>query len=158
MSVIVDVAADGARAPIASGRVRDIAMAVLRAERVHDALVSIAFVSPREIARLNKRHLGHRGPTDVISFALGAAGKRESSQAIVGDIYISPDVARANAARFGRGVREELARLVVHGTLHVLGYDHPDGADRTDSPMWRRQERILSMARVQQAVSGARES
>jgi probable rRNA maturation factor len=156
MSIIVDVSADGARTPLASARVKRLAAAVLRAEGVRDALVSIAFVSTRAIARLNKRHLGHSGPTDVISFALGA-GKERSADPVVGDIYIAPDVARANAMRFGRGVREELARLVVHGTLHVLGHDHPDGADRTTSPMWRRQERLLSSARVLRALTGDRE-
>jgi probable rRNA maturation factor len=40
--------------------------------------------------------------------------------------------------------QEELLRLVVHGTLHTLGYDHPEGATRTTSPMWRKQERILA--------------
>ena len=76
---------------------------------------------------------------------------------MVGDIYIAPQVARANAMRFGRGVREELARLVIHGTLHVLGHDHPDGTDRTSSPMWRRQERLLSSATIRRALSDARE-
>jgi probable rRNA maturation factor len=155
VTLIVDVSSDGARSPIALGRVRDIALAVLRSERVRDALVSIAFVSPREIARLNKRHLRHIGPTDVISFGLRGA-RSASRQPIVGDIYIAPDVARDNAARFAGGVREELARLVVHGTLHVLGHDHPQGTDRTTSPMWRRQERLLSSPAVRRAWSGAR--
>ena len=156
MSVIVDVSANGVRAPLASERVKGIAAAVLQAEGAREALVSITFVSTREIARLNKRHIGHAGPTDVISFALGAGKQRSSAYPVVGDIYIAPEVARANAARFGRGVREELARLVVHGTLHVLGHDHPDDSDRTTSPMWRRQERLLGSARVRRALSGAR--
>jgi len=157
MSLIVDVSADGARAPLASARVKRVAAAVLRAEGVRDALVSIAFVSARAIARLNQRHLGHTGPTDVIAFALGAGKERSRAHPVVGDIYIAPEVARANATRFGRGVREELARLVVHGTLHVLGHDHPDGTDRTTSPMWRRQERLLSSATIRRALSRARE-
>jgi len=157
MSLIVDVSVDGARNPLASARVKRVAAAVLRAEGVHEALVSIAFVSTREIARLNKRHLGHTGPTDVISFALGSAKERSAAHPVVGDIYIAPEIARANARRFRRGVREELARLVVHGTLHVLGHDHPDGAERTTSPMWRRQERLLSSASIRRALSEARE-
>jgi probable rRNA maturation factor len=157
MRIIVDVSADGARTPLASARVKRVAVAVLRAEGVQDALVSIAFVSAREIARLNQRHLGHAGPTDVISFALGPGKEPSAAHPVVGDIYIAPDVARTNAMRFGRGVREELARLVVHGTLHVLGHDHPDGTERTTSPMWRRQERLLSSAAIRRAVSGAHE-
>jgi len=74
----------------------------------------------------------------VLSFALPTP-----DGALVGDVYICPAVARANARTAGVGVREELVRLVVHGTLHVLGYDHPEGPGRTMSPMWRRQERYV---------------
>jgi len=64
--------------------------------------------------------------------------------AIVGDIYIAPDVARRNARDNGAGVRAELARLVIHGTLHVLGYTHSEGAERMTGEMWRRQEALLA--------------
>ena len=144
MSLIVDVSADGVRAPVARERLKDLAVGVLEAERVRDALLSITLVSPTRIARLNRAHLGHAGATDVISFALTNPPGASSRQAIVGDIYIAPAVARANAVRMGTSVRQEIARLVVHGTLHVLGHDHPDGADRTTSPMWRRQEQLLA--------------
>ena len=59
-------------------------------------------------------------------------------------MYISPEVARENAARHGCGLREEIARLVVHGVLHALGREHPEGDDRTASPMWARQEQLLA--------------
>jgi probable rRNA maturation factor len=144
VSLIVDVAAEGIRTPLAQSRIKDLALEVLRAERVRDALLSIALVSPQQIARINRHHLGHAGATDVISFALSSPARASERQAVVGDIYIAPAVARSNVARFGGSVRQEIARLVVHGTLHVLGYDHPDGAERTDSPMWLRQERLLA--------------
>ena len=146
MSLIVDVEADNVRAPLAKARIKDIAVAVLESERVRDAMLSITLVTRQHIARLNRRHLGHAGPTDVISFALGEMSAPSRSRVIVGDIYIAPDVARANAARVRGGVREEIARLVVHGTLHVLGHDHPDAEDRTTSPMWRRQEQLVARA------------
>lgn len=139
MALVVDVATDGVRVPLARERVAELARGVLRSERVRDALLSVAFVSDRAIAALNRRHLGHAGPTDVISFGFDRAGDGP----VVGDIYIAPAVARRNAERHGRPMREELARLVVHGTLHVLGYDHPEHEDRTHSAMWRRQERLL---------------
>ena len=138
--VAVDVACDGVRCPLGVERVREIVRRTLKRCRVKDAMVSVAFVPARTIARLNREHLGHDGPTDVISFTLGASGP---NRAIVGDIYISPEVARANAREFGAGVREEIARLVVHGTLHVAGRDHPAGADRTKSAMWREQESLV---------------
>jgi probable rRNA maturation factor len=156
VTLIVDVSADGTRSPLARARIREVATAVLRAEHVRDALLSIALVSPRQIARLNQRHVGHAGPTDVISFALGRGVAKTSRGVVVGDIYIAPDVARANAARFRRPVREEIARLVVHGTLHVLGYDHPEDESRTASPMWRRQERLLAAAMSNRGVDRAR--
>ena len=110
------------------------------AERVRSAELSVTFVSNARIARLNREHLGHSGPTDVISF--GFAPTAEGGP-LTGDIYIAPDVARRNAVAHGAGVREELLRLVIHGTLHVIGHDHPVNAARYESAMWRRQEQLL---------------
>jgi probable rRNA maturation factor len=141
MSVSIYVCARDVRVALAAARVESIARATLASERVRDAMLSITFVTNAAIARLNAKHLGHRGPTDVISF--GFTGVRKGSP-VVGDIYIAPAVARANAAEHGVPVREELARLVVHGTLHVLGYEHPETDARTTSPMWKRQERVLA--------------
>jgi probable rRNA maturation factor len=140
VSLSVDVSLTAARAPLSRAVVAKIAQATLRREGVRNALLSIALVDRPTIARLNRRHLGHAGATDVISFAFARASRREP---VVGDIYIAPDVARANARTRGIGVRNELARLVVHGVLHVLGYDHPEGEGRERSPMWRRQERLV---------------
>jgi probable rRNA maturation factor len=141
LSLDVDVATDGVRIPLARARVAAVARGVLRAEGVRDARLSIAFVSSRVIARMNRRHLGHGGMTDVISFPLLSSANDEP---IAGDVYIAPDVARANAREHGVLLREEIARLVVHGTLHVLGHDHPETRGRTASPMWRRQEQLLA--------------
>ena len=104
-------------------------------------MISVALVGRTTISRLNREYLKHAGATDVISFGMGR--ERRGAPA-VGDIYICPDVARENARRNRVPVREELARLVVHGTLHVLGHDHPDDETRTSSAMWKRQERILA--------------
>ena len=140
MTLTVEVAMAGVRIPLARRRVVAIATQVLRAERVGDARISIVFVRNRAIASLNRVHLGHRGATDVICFALSGGGSRSF---VAADIYIAPGVTRDNARRYGSGLREELARLVVHGVLHGVGWDHPDGAARTVSPMWRRQERLV---------------
>ena len=140
MSLAIDVATEGVRIPVARARVAALAEGVLRRERVAAAMLSIAFVTDRRIAALNRRHLGHAGPTDVISFGFAPVASRGP---VVGDVYIAPEVARRNAREHGGGVREELMRLVVHGVLHVLGHDHPEGASRYASPMWRRQERLL---------------
>jgi probable rRNA maturation factor len=140
LSLDVEVAADGVRVPLAKRRVADVARAVLEAEGVRDAIISFAFVRPSTIATVNREHLGHKGPTDVISFPLAAAG----GAPLGGDVYICPDVAARNAIEHGVGLREEIARLVVHATLHVLGHEHPEGVERETSAMWRRQEELLS--------------
>ncbi len=150
MSVEVHVTAEGVRVPVALARVDALARAVLRGERVRDAALSFTFVTRRAIAGLNRRHLGHRGPTDIITFELAGA----PGVPLGGDIYISPEVAREHAVAFGRPVREELARVVVHGTLHAIGYTHPEDAGREASSMWARQERYL--ARFHRSSAGAR--
>lgn len=136
----VDVQADGVRLPLGRARVAALARAVLRAERARGARLSFTFVAPRAMAALNRRHLGHRGPTDILTFELAPAPGAPPHA----DVYICPEVARANAAAHGCGVREEVARLIVHGTLHALGHEHPEDGRRTTSPMWRRQEQLLA--------------
>lgn len=140
----VDVDADGQRLPLSVARVRALATLVLERERTRRALLSVAFVSPRAIGAMNRRHLHQAGATDVITFALGRPGR---GAPLVGDIYIAPEVVRAQARDAGIAVREELARVVIHGVLHALGYDHPEDASRLRSAMWRRQERHLAHAK-----------
>ena len=138
----VAVTAERVRSPVPAARIEAVARAVLRSEKVAHAMLSITLVSNRRIAALNARHLRHSGPTDVISFAF----RPVPGGAIVGDIYVAPGVARANARAARVGVREEVVRLVVHGVLHVLGHDHPEHGSRDQSPMWRRQEALVARA------------
>jgi len=134
----VTVASAVRRCPLSRAAAAALARRVLRAEGVRDAVLSVAFVGRRRIRTLNRTYLGRDRETDVIAFALpGAPGP------LVGDVYCSPDAAAAAARRFGGTAREELRRLVVHGVLHVLGHDHPEGPGRTRSAMWARQERLL---------------
>jgi probable rRNA maturation factor len=120
----------------------DAARRVLSWEGARRARVELTLLDAAAMRRLNRRATGRRGLTDVLSFALPQPDGR-----LVGDVYICPAAARrwaGNGQRdAGNTVDEELLRLVVHGTLHVLGYDHPEGAGRTRSPMWRRQERYV---------------
>ena len=137
---MVHVHANGVRLPLGRAAVAELARGVLRAERVRAAELSFTFVTEPAMAALNRRHLGHRGPTDIITFELAPV----PGQPRAGDVYICPDVARAHARAHDVPVREEVARLVVHGTLHVLGREHPEDESRTRSPMWRRQEALLA--------------
>jgi rRNA maturation RNase YbeY len=144
MSLAVHVSSEGVRPALSRDRVATIARTVLRSERVGNAMLSITFLSRRAMARLNAEHLGHSGATDVISFGFAPTG---SDGPVVGDVYIAPEVARDNALRHGERVRDETARLVIHGVLHVLGHDHPTEGERESSAMWRRQEALLRRVR-----------
>jgi probable rRNA maturation factor len=136
----IHVAVDGIATPLSRARAQAVVERVLRAEKVRGALVSVAFVSDRAIAAMNQKHLSHDGPTDVISFGFD---RPTETDPVVGDIYIAPKIAARNAKTRSTGVREELVRLLVHGTLHVLGYEHPEDEGRERSPMWRRQEQLV---------------
>jgi probable rRNA maturation factor len=95
--------------------------------------LSIAFVGNAEIRRLNRRFLGHDYATDVLAFPLGTD--------LFGEVVVSAEYAAAEARRRGIPLEEELLRYVVHGILHLLGYDDHRPADRRR--MWVRQEREL---------------
>ena len=141
MSTAIGVSADGVRIAISRDKVADITRSVLRSEGVRDALLSVSFVTNHAIKAMNRSHLRRDRTTDVIAFRFRRTGKNAP---IIGDVYIAPDVARASARSNGITVREETVRLIVHGTLHVLGYDHPDTVTRSRSAMWRKQERLVA--------------
>ena len=101
-------------------------------------VISVTFLGPVAMRELNRRHKKHDWPTDVLSFALALPDGR-----LAGDVYICRAVAMAHARAAGVPLREELVRLVVHGVLHVLGYDHPEKKGREASLMWQRQERYV---------------
>lgn len=140
MSTVVGVSLNGQRMPVSRARIAEIARAVLRTGRAANVMLSITFVDNRAIRALNRSHLRRDRATDVIAFAFRGPDR---GAPIVGDVYVAPAVARASAKANGISLREEIARLVVHGTLHVLGYDHPDGGTRMQSPMWKTQERLV---------------
>jgi len=132
-----EVSVGGRRLALPAATVRRIVRGVLDGER-SDADVSITFLGAETMRRLNRRYKGHDEPTDVIAFALDTPEHRT-----VGDVYLCAAVAARQARRHGASPRQELIRLIVHGVLHVLGHDHPDGDARLRSAMWRRQERYV---------------
>jgi len=107
--------------------------------------VTICFVENRDIARWNRAYRGKKGATDVLSFPVHArnghrprGGSPEffsaetRGAAYVGDIAIAPAVAKRNAVRFGRTVDDELRILILHGMLHLLGFDHETDRGQMD--------------------------
>lgn len=99
--------------------------------------LSLTLVDDGTIRAINREYLGRDRVTDVIAFSLGEGG------ALLGDVYVGAEQARRQAGELGVDPAEELLRLAVHGTLHVLGHDHPEGDDRVASPMFDLQERLV---------------
>jgi len=131
--------------PIRAERVQRLAEAVLTQEGVA-GLVSIAFVQTEEMARLNRDYRGVEGATDVLSFGGSAEDEAwpnpegSEEEDYLGDVVIAPGVAVQNAAADEIPPSLELATLVTHGLLHLVGYDHEtDGGE-----MLARQEELLS--------------
>ncbi|MDQ7037914.1 MAG: rRNA maturation RNase YbeY [Aquificota bacterium] len=99
---------------------------ILRLLGTENAEISVLITSDEEIRRLNKDYRGKDTPTDVLSFPMGddVGGRR-----ILGDVVISIDTARKQAEDLGVSVEERLDRLLIHGILHLLGYDHEGGEE-----------------------------
>lgn len=132
-----DVVVGGRPRALPDRAVRRVVRSVLEGERAR-ASISVTFLGRDAMRELNARFKGRDRPTDVIAFPLRGPGPTR-----IGDIYLCPWVARREAAARRRPVREELIRVLVHGILHVLGHDHPEGGGRERSAMWRRQERYV---------------
>lgn len=140
-------------------RARRGAMAALKHEGVRaDQYLSVVWADRERVRRLNRRFRDKNRFTDVIAFryetntkdfflpsfstdAVRQSGAMPSGKEPFGDLYISVAQARFNAKKFHVTLREELLRLVVHGTLHLLGYT--DYVPREKKKMWAVQERIL---------------
>ena len=125
-------------APVPRRLVDRAVRATLGREGVGRAEVSVTFVGDAGIAELHDRYLGRAGVTDVLAFALHDDGEDP-----LGDVYVGYAQARRQAADAGIEADREMARLAVHGTLHVLGYDHPAGPERAVCDMYRVQEEVL---------------
>ncbi len=101
--------------------------------------LSIAVVDDEGIRRLNRRFLGRAGITDVLAFPYGSAGEK-----LEGEIVVNAELAARRAADMPHGPREDLMLYVVHGLLHLLGYDDHDEEDRRR--MRRREQDVLTAA------------
>ncbi len=130
-----------------TGLLEQAAQCVLAAERA-DGDVTIVITNDETVAELNQQFLGKEGPTDVLSFPAVddstdfALPPEESTSLYLGDIIIALPFTQRQAQQLGRPLKEELALLVVHGALHLLGYDHATPEEKDE--MWKKQNAILS--------------
>jgi probable rRNA maturation factor len=134
--VSVVVADEQSEVAVDAARWGRLAAAVLRAEQRPGEL-TLTFVDRDEITALNREHMGDDGPTDVLSFPLDADLEPgdippEWGPILLGDVVVCPAVAAEAAPTHAGSLDDELALLVVHGVLHVLGHDHaePDETER----------------------------
>lgn len=130
------------RVPVASPSLEKFLGRVTKLLRISPGAATVCLVTDAQIARWNRIYRGKAKPTDVLSFPAGARatpkrvmrsgpkpppGRRRSAScngSYLGDIAIAPAVARRNAREFGRTFDDEMRVLVLHGVLHLLGYDH----------------------------------
>lgn len=122
--------------PVDVASLRDLAIAVMEAQGLPDtAELAITLLDASAMSTYNHEHMGQAGPTDVLSFpiedfdgeALAPAG--DGPPLLLGDVFICPPVVRINAVAAGVAFEDEMALMVVHGILHLLGYDHVVDAD-----------------------------
>jgi len=118
------------------------AEAVLAAARAGAAELSLLLVSDRRMRALNRRYRKKDRSTDVLAFPLREGRFSRFRGALLGDVVISMPTAKRQAAVLGHSLHDEVARLLVHGVLHLLGYDHERGA-RDASVMARKEKTIL---------------
>jgi len=162
MAIDVFAADEQSDCPIDLSRWTQLARSVLDTQALkEDVEVSLLFVDEPTIAQLRERFLGESGPTDVLAFPIdaepdqggrspdeggtgpggGLAGDEDEMPVLLGDVVVCPSVAARNASERSVAFEDEVALLVVHGLLHLLGMDHDvdDEAER----MERREQQLL---------------
>lgn len=121
---------------------RKLATRVLRSQNFADAELSVSLVSDAEIRDLNREHLGRDRATNVISFPLTEGEFGGVNPGVLGDVVVSTDTARRQAEKSGNTTESETAYLLIHGILHLIGYDHE--RDKSGARAMRRlQDRLF---------------
>ncbi len=122
---------------------RKTAQAVLDALGFPDGELSILIVDDAEIADLNATYLHRSGPTNVIAFSMREGDFPQISPHMLGDVVISAQTARREAGAAGIPFRERFVQLIVHGVLHLFGYDH-EGPEAAAAEMERKTADLLA--------------
>lgn len=131
--------------PVDEGLMQRAVEAVLVGEGIAEAEISVAVVDDAAIHLLNRRHLDHDYATDVLSFIL-----ERDQQRLEGEVVVSADTAAAQAEAFGWSAADELLLYVVHGVLHLVGYDDYSESDRQVMRS-REQKYLAALGRTRRA-------
>ncbi len=137
--LVSDLRGEAPLPPATLERVRAAAAAALEAEGRAQAQLSVTLVDDTRMAALHLRYLQQAGPTDVLAFPLA---EEDDCDPLLGEVVVSVDTADREAKARGLASEEELLRYVIHGTLHLLGYD--DHQEEERARMHRRQETLLA--------------
>ena len=110
----------------------------------HDKELSILFTDDKRMAELNNRYLGRKGPTNVLAFPMVGGPMPDIDSAILGDVAISVDTALRESKELEEPVEYTIDRLLIHGVLHLLGYDHEESAEEAKR-MEREEKRLVAL-------------
>lgn len=121
---------------------RGTAEAVLMAAGAEAAELSLVLVSDRRMRALNRRYRKKDRTTDVLAFPMHEGRFSRFRGSLLGDVVISMPTAKRQASEFGHSLRDEITRLLVHGVLHLLGYDH-ERSERDALLMARKEKAVL---------------
>ena len=127
-------------APLPAAKVRRIARTTLESLHLDSGELGVAILSEKQMAEKNLAYHKKSGPTDVLSFAYP---QPKQTKSLVGDVLICPTYAAKQAKAESIPLKEELARLLIHGFLHLAGFDHAKAADA--KRMFKRQEDLLKI-------------
>lgn len=110
----------------------------------HEKELSILFTDNERIAQLNDRYLGRKGPTNVLAFPLAGGPEPEVETSMLGDVVISIDTALRESKEIGETLERTIDRLIIHGVLHLLGYDHEKSAAEAKR-MEKEEKRLMAL-------------
>lgn len=134
--ITVEIHDDQSHVPVDHRRLQEAVRGILEDHGVGRAQISLALVDDRTVRRLHHRYLNDDAATDVLSFAL-----ERSEDSLEGEVVVSAEMARRTAQRLGWPAEDELLLYVVHGTLHLVGYD--DATPEQRAEMGRRERAYL---------------
>jgi len=131
-------------------RLRNLALRILSAlGSTDDCELSVSIVGDRAMRRLNREYRGMDRPTNVLSFSMGEGDFAGVNPHLLGDVVISADTAMREAEEEGITLGERIAFLLLHGILHVVGYDHERSGEAEARRMERQQRKLFAMLKLE---------